>query len=502
MLKRLVVAACLLTLAACSSTGREPRSLIVSPSSVTIGAGEPAATFSAALGGAPADVSWTLDPALGSLSATSGPVVVYTPPDSLADRTDVKLTASMGTSSAQATITLLPDARGTITVTGKVLNYSGDAGAFLPIMVGDQKTATDANGNFSVPNVSTPYDLVVLAASSSNAYIYLGLTRPDPIAAVFLSTDPKAVRKSEVTYTFENVGTSTAPPGAFAGNTIGCASDDAQLSCGVTGAIGPQPFTQTVQWTGPNAAKAHFYALLGYTNDRNVFTDFRGFARDERYLLDDQATSVRFDLQPLASEAISGTTTPPPGYTLTQRGLGFRMSGDRVYPFSLETDVNGIDAAFDWAGPVAAGTSLYLSATATKGDAFVYAYLDDVNPGTSGLTIALPTPPDQSQPVDNALGVTNATVFAWTPVDEGVYTMFVNPVASGPLSYSTFTDRTEAQLPDLSSLGYPLAKGTTYEWAVRANAPVADVDELANGAYAFSYPRFMYSGKRTFTTTP
>jgi hypothetical protein len=49
-----------------------------------------------------------------------------------------------------------------ITVTGKVLDYTGQPAAFLPVRVGGSVTSSDASGNFSVAGVTSPYELVVL----------------------------------------------------------------------------------------------------------------------------------------------------------------------------------------------------------------------------------------------------------------------------------------------------------------------------------------------------
>jgi hypothetical protein len=491
----------LLTAATCNNTETKPPSLSVTPTTLTLATGGTASVFRATLLNTTGEVSWTLSPALGTLSSTIGLETSYTPPATVATQTNITLTASLGSLSAKAVITVKPVATQTLTVTGKVLGYNGSAGAFLPILIGEQKTSTDASGNFSVSGVSSPYDLVVLQASTSNAYVYQGLTRPDPIALIYLRSSGE-LRKSEVTFSFSNVDTTPPPTGEFGDSIMDCASTDASLSCGVTGAVGPTPYKQTVQWSGPQGVEADVYALQTFKKN-NIATTFRRFALTQReYFSDGQPSTVSLSLQPISGGTVSGTVTPPPGYTLIQRGLGFKLRGQWKYPFSLEDNrTSGIAETFSWASPVVAGLELYLNGTASKGEAGVYAYLDNIGPNATGLTLTLPTPPEQSLPANNALGITNSNVFSWTPFVEGVHTLSVTPTTPGPLNLIVYTAKTETTLPDLTGLGYPLPKGVTYKWRVSGQAPLGSVDDLAKGVSTFN-PRVGYSGERTFTTTP
>jgi hypothetical protein len=274
------------------------------------------------------------------------------------------------------------------------------------------------------------------------------------------------------------------------------------MSCGVTGAVGLTPYTQTVQWSGPQNVEVDVYALQTFEKN-NIATSFRRFALTQREnFIDGQPNTVSLNLQPISSGTVSGTVTPPPGYTLIQRGLGFKLRDQWKYPFSLEDNrTSGISPAFSWASPVVAGLELYLNGTASKGEAGVYAYLDGVDPNATGLTLTLPTPPEQAQPANNALGITNSTVFSWTPFAEGVHTFSVTPTTKGPLTIVVYTAKTETTLPNLTSLGYPLPKGITYKWRISGQAPLDNVDDLTQGVFSF-YPRVGYSGERTFTTTP
>ncbi|MDX2006538.1 MAG: hypothetical protein SFU83_14795 [Meiothermus sp.] len=82
--------------------------LTVSPNTRTIVAGSAATSFSAILANSAETITWNLSPSLGTLSANTGSLVEYTPPTTVASSTEVTLTASAGSLSASATITVNP----------------------------------------------------------------------------------------------------------------------------------------------------------------------------------------------------------------------------------------------------------------------------------------------------------------------------------------------------------------------------------------------------------
>jgi hypothetical protein len=461
------------------------------------------ATPSSLPSGGEVTLSWTvtgadtvaIDQGVGTVTGSSKLVTVTT-------TTTFTLTASKGDKSTTKT-TSVTVSGSTQTVTGKVLTYDGKAGSFLPVLIGTQTTTTDANGNFSVTPVTTPYDLVVLQAAKNQAYVYQGLSRTNPI--ILVSGAGTYDSKTKVTFTSTNVDTTTpVPAGSFADGSVTCAGvDTRQVSCGITGSVFPT-VDQDISWAGTTGIFINAYALQVHKDSRNVVTNFLRFGRAENELLQNgQPNTVSFALEPVQNRTIAGSITPPPGYTLTARALGFKSGDQTLYPFSYELDNVGIASAFTWASPAVPGMSLYLTGTAKKGEASVYAYLEDIAPDATGISLTLPTPPEQLQPANNALGVTSATLFSWTPFAGGVHILSVYPLTPGPLTFTIYTAASEATIPDLSSLGYSLAKGVTYKWSVGGSAPFANLDDLANGVpYFYALKSSGGSGDRTFTTAP
>ncbi|BDG06997.1 hypothetical protein [Anaeromyxobacter paludicola] len=85
-------------------------SLTVSPHSASaVGGGSPVAFTAVLAGGAAGPVTWALNPpGLGSLSATTGASVTWTPPSSVLQAASAVVTATAGSLSDSATVTVIP----------------------------------------------------------------------------------------------------------------------------------------------------------------------------------------------------------------------------------------------------------------------------------------------------------------------------------------------------------------------------------------------------------
>ncbi len=92
------------------STGdaAQAATLTITPADTTLNAAQNPVVLDADLENSTDTISWTLSPAVGTLSADSGPQVVYTPPGTLDSATTVTVSASAAGLSAHATITVNP----------------------------------------------------------------------------------------------------------------------------------------------------------------------------------------------------------------------------------------------------------------------------------------------------------------------------------------------------------------------------------------------------------
>jgi hypothetical protein len=113
-MNRFSVVALALTLVACSGGGPPISSpsnspLSITPETATVSPGDVPITLTATLIGSVGTINWSLGPATaGTLSATTGTSVQYTPPNQIASTQAVTLTAAAGTASKSVQITLKP----------------------------------------------------------------------------------------------------------------------------------------------------------------------------------------------------------------------------------------------------------------------------------------------------------------------------------------------------------------------------------------------------------
>lgn len=195
----LALAAAVVVLIACTQTPPVTPSLTVAPPSVTLTAGGSGQVFTATLQHSSDTVFWSLSGS-GTLSAASGPTTTYTPPVSVAATETVTLTATAGSLTASATITVNPAAPpATITVSGWVLKFNGDPASGVNVQIDDAAgltltamtpeieplAATDPSGNFTIAGVTPPYTLSVIPPLFQEVpQTWDGVNRSDPIVVI------------------------------------------------------------------------------------------------------------------------------------------------------------------------------------------------------------------------------------------------------------------------------------------------------------------------------
>ena len=381
-----------------------------------------------------------------------------------------------------------------ITVFGKVLDYAGQPGAFLPMLVGGKVTSSDANGNFTASGISNPYQLVVVQPDRKVAQVYQGVSRTDPIVLVFLGNP--ILRKAKLTVSFSGTGT---------GSSQMDVSNPVNANGGISGVVAPgTSYTHNLQWDGgPSSFQGNICAIL-YQNTNNVATAINGFGEQDDVLVQDgQTRSANLSIGPVASKTITGTVSVPPGFNLGAKTLGFVCGGNAVrpsYPFTFDT---GTQTSFAYAAPVTSNM-LYMGASAKKGDAYLDVEQFGIAPDASGLSLVLPQPIELEQPANNALGIGASASFSWTPTSLGVGQASFNPTSPGPLGLTIYTSSASLTLPDLSALGYATPKGVTYTWRVGADTLLKTVNDALNGVPRDYLKSASVSGseKRQFTTAP
>jgi hypothetical protein len=129
--------------------------------------------------------------------------------------------------------------------------------------------------------------------------------------------------------------------------------------------------------------------------------------------------------------------------------------------------------------------------------------LRGIAPGTTNVSIAIPTAVTAISPADSGTGITTGTDFTWTPLTGGVHILEITGPGSSP-SYYVFTTAATARIPDLSGQGLGLPAATAmYHWVVLGVGPWTSVDQVAGDSSILPTGNVLNesaSADRTFTT--
>lgn len=150
-----------------------PPSIGITPASRAFVAGSPGGSFDAVVTGSTATVNWSLS-GPGSLSSTTGPSVIYTPPPALSVLTNATLTAELAVTglSANANISVAPTV-----LSGGVLFYKSDGSGSLG--------ALDASGSYTPVKTFVAGDLPAGVTLTGKPYdLYELFYNPDGSGAL------------------------------------------------------------------------------------------------------------------------------------------------------------------------------------------------------------------------------------------------------------------------------------------------------------------------------
>jgi hypothetical protein len=397
-----------------------------------------------------------------------------------------------------------------ITVTGKVVGQNGQGVASVPVVVtGKPSTNTDASGNFSIANVTTPYDIGVVDATSKAALVYKGLTRTDP-SLLFIGSTPGTSRTGTVSGKISG-GTFTPNQGASDITRVVFASPEVlrNANTAASGTFGPI----NLSWFGPTATTGTLYALQ-FTSDAGglpVASGYKGYGVRSGIAVNDGGTLTnQFDtLQTVSTGQFTGTVTVPSGYTLAGKLVYVRVSQSAVISLFSEGNAN---TNLSYYTPGISGATLLLGVAASKsGGGNGIFWKTGLATSATGVSVNFVAPPEVSLPVNAATGVDTTVTFSWTAMTGGVHLVVFQGGAGAP-SYYVLTSGTSATIPNMKTFGLGLPASTAYSWYVYGFGPFATVDDAAGSAgfiTALSVPvaaagdaYYGQSASRTFTTAP
>ena len=506
----LAVGVCSMCILGCGSSTRGPgtmgaggpdsgvpgaAALSVSPTAQRVLAGSGAVSLRATLVGDSVPIGWTLS-GPGTLGPSSGPQTTYTPPATVDAETTATVTANAGPRLRSAvTITVVPSTE--VDVAGRVVGLLGNGLTGLTVAIGDRTTTTGADGRFSIPGVTPPYDLaIVLSGTPVMAGLYHGLTRPDPTLVFLFFVDSIGAKTGVISGTV-----SGGDPIPSDGEVTGAVFASPEASGVVS--IGSRDYSLPLSWFGPATTIGTVHLLQWRTPmpgaPPTAYTAF-GTVTAIR-VTDGETVSVGNDpLYDPGAASISGTAVPPAGYQLFSKTLDLEFADDAILPIGGETN-----AETHFAFPVPRNITLTAVVTAAArldGTGDTFRRESGITRGATDVTIVLPTPAVPSTPVDGGTGVSTSTDFRWRPLAGGVHLAIFNGEATKP-SFYVVTAEASTHIPDLPALGAALPSASRYSWFVVGYAPFASVDAYT-GIGALVPPIGSFEGSisdpRGFTT--
>jgi hypothetical protein len=418
------------------------------------------------------------------------------------------LAVALSTAAALAACSHQPDQPSNVAIQGIVLDEFGHPWPSQPVVISagtfSQRVLSDSSGSFTVKNVPTPYNAMVIdATSTAFATLYVGLTRTDPTLTIGNYQFPK--RSGGLGG--QLMGGSYPESSEYSTGLVFASPEVTPVSPGSFTMDSSRAYSGDVDWVGPASTTGTLYVLQVHF-DGGFPVDYSGYGSLSGIVLEDKGSvqAQNVTLAPVTTGSLSVSVTVPPGYTFQYQRAAFQpVPGASFFNF---WGASAVPASFVYATPSIPGTSMMVSAFASIGQGIgsPTTLAQAQVPATTSLALSLPAAPSLTLPADGAADVTLSTPFAWTQYPGGVYavTFIGNGVAGvGNEGVVVYVAGTSATLPDLADAGFPF-RGS-YTWQVTGIAPVASIDALAaaGGTWALSLGDFMEatSGQQSFTTS-
>lgn len=239
-------------------------------------------------------------------------------------------------------------------------------------------------------------------------------------------------------------------------------------------------------------------------------TDFQGYGTQSFTVGEASTTTFSVDLNavpgtdPRVAGAIDYAGSNPNGFVYHVRvkgTTGIRFPGRNFKP-----------TTFDLPFPNITTMRAAVGATGTRGAATAGAWKTNIQGGTSGVALTIPSEMIVKDPSVNAVDVDDTTTFAWetapAPLDAYQLTVVCRGASEIEHQIVVLTKKTSARIPAAAALGAPLPAAKACTWTVLAFKAASlddavgpagwgrfvSLDEsLEDGAFSTSSPR-------TFTT--
>jgi hypothetical protein len=409
-----------------------------------------------------------------------------------------------------------------ITVHGTVIDFWRHRVPNVAVYVGTATAMTDNNGQFTINNVTPPYDVglavrvgLLQSRGSEDSYLFRGLKRPDPT----LQVKDGLVGNSSTgtTWKFQNFPAAPMSDGGAVPRFIGIAfgSPDTMWDDSFQEPDGTDLGASYMDYEGGATSAGTAHALLWETPILDTVSPTRFVAYDAKPLTIDELTtkSVTFNMGGgvVMSDTIAGT-------------LSSAVAG----PFQLDSYVRFDDSApihvvqiynagqnFQMLMPKIAGSSISVSALVGNAPSGPYAlaHLDGLMPGQTGVQLVVPAPVSPVAPPGGTGNVGASSMFQWSSSPHVAFFYLDCPgtgADEGPTRFFVVTEDYKTQLPVFTGAGgIPLPKGRECTWSVEVHGAYATVDQATGptgflDSFGYYYDGRLWGLKRdsgSFTTS-
>lgn len=371
----------------------------------------------------------------------------------------------------------------TITVSGFVKDFDGESVAGVPVIIkGKAPVTTDANGGFTVANVSKPYEARVIFSTDQSVLVYQGLTRSDP---TLIYLDVTSAGKSATISGF-------VPPAA--GKITRVFFTSGTMSWSTNADQGTGVYTLNIYWKGSaNSVSGKLQVLRWTQNVGGLPNQYDAYGFEDNLTVsaggtfpDNNFTAANLTDPP--EQNISGSIVrPSSSYDLYNKSLYLFFGNAEIY--LGEEWGAGLSDNFSYVVPSITGATFGINASAslsaTPTDRYTYYAKRGIMGGSSGITINLASSPQLNIPAHNGSGIDTTTQFLWTKGNGGgICLLYVSPNmwGTGP-TFWIFTATNSASIPNLAPQGMGLPSNTSYMWRVAQVFPVSSIDDAASSNF-------------------
>lgn len=437
-----------------------------------------------AAGGDSVKLTWKVNGAT-SLSISSG-VGSVTPVDSgsvtifVTASTTFTLTAT--NSAGNVTSDALVAVAQAVTVNGFVKDIDGEpiAGATI-IIKGKSPTTTGASGNFSVSNVTIPYEArLIISGVQQAAVVYQGLTRLDPIIFYLGST------------TSSKTATITGSVPAAAGKTTMVFFVSGSEAWYTTANQTTGAYTIYADWTGSTSSFTGSIQVLRWTPNLNGLPQqYDAYGLEDNVTISDGGTFsnnnfISSDFTDPAEQNITGSITrPSSSYSVKNKNLYINF-GTAYIPIAGEAGASLTDN-FSYTVPSLTGATFQIDVnaeiSAIPSSRITLFSKKGISGGATGINITLANAPKLNLPANNGIGIDTTTQFLWTNGSStGISLIYMLPMGQGP-TFFIFTDGSSSYIPNLNPQGLGLPAFQPYQWFTVEFYPVTSIDVVASDAF-------------------